>query len=51
MAQIGRSEPKPGEVIVANLARQRMQGGQQSSWSQLVTGFLEAESFGKWAVR
>ena len=48
---IGRSGPKAGEVILANLARQRVASGQLATWSQMVTGFLEAENFGKWTVR
>jgi hypothetical protein len=50
-AEIGRGAPKAGEVIVANLARQRTQGSQLSAWSQMVNGFLEVENFGKWTVR
>ncbi len=48
---IGRTSPMPGEVIVANIARQRMPSGQLSTWSQMVTGFLEVDNFGKWTVR
>ena len=40
--------PRPGSVMRANFCRQRIPGGEQTSWSQCVSGFVEPESFGTW---
>lgn len=42
--------PKAGEKRRANLCRQRRVGDTEwSTWSQVVSGFLEADNFGTWA--
>jgi hypothetical protein len=38
--------PKPGERRRVNVCRQRIPGGEHSSWSQTFEGFTETESFG-----
>ncbi|MEW6750662.1 MAG: hypothetical protein AB1505_06760 [Candidatus Latescibacterota bacterium] len=40
--------PAPGSRRHANLCRQRMQGGQLSTWSMVVQGFIEPAHFGVW---
>lgn len=40
--------PKAGEKRRANLCRQRGAGHEWSTWSSVVSGFLEAENFGVW---
>jgi len=40
-------QPRPGLTLRFNLCRQRRaQGGELSSWSQVLTGFMEPEHFG-----
>ncbi len=45
---MGWSAPKPGDTLRANICRQRRPGSELSSWSQVVTGFVEPGSFGTW---
>ena len=40
--------PKPGTMLRANLARQRLAKTEYSSWSQFVSGFQEPANFGTW---
>jgi len=47
-ASMKMAAPAAGEELRANLCRQRMQGGELSSWSSMVNGFLESDLFGKW---
>ena len=47
-ASLKLSAPKAGATMRANLCRQRIPGGEQTSWSQCVGGFVEPESFGTW---
>lgn len=43
--------PASGEKHRANLCRQRIPDGEQTSWSQMFDGFLESENFGTWVFR
>ncbi|MGD9494853.1 MAG: sugar-binding protein [Armatimonadota bacterium] len=47
-AAMGWQAPERGESLRANICRQRRPGGELSSWSQVVTGFVEPGSFGMW---
>ena len=47
-AALEMAAPVPGTTLRANLCRQRMQGGELSSWSSMVNGFLEDDLFGTW---
>ncbi|MGC9319660.1 MAG: sugar-binding protein [Armatimonadota bacterium] len=38
--------PEPGETLRANICRQRRPASELSSWSQVVSGFVEPGSFG-----
>ncbi|MHB8997822.1 MAG: sugar-binding protein [Armatimonadota bacterium] len=47
-----RTKPVPGLTLKANLTRQRKPGkGELSSWSQVLTGFMEPEQFGTWVLK
>lgn len=48
---LGMTIPKPGSICRANFCRQRMPGRQHGTWSQVVGGFVEPESFGTFTFR
>ncbi|HJN17111.1 MAG TPA: sugar-binding protein, partial [Armatimonadota bacterium] len=51
-AAVGMAPPKAGATCRANICRQRASvGGELSSWSQCVGGFVEPDSFGSWVLR
>jgi len=43
--------PSAGSECRANLGRQRWGAGEQSTWSQCLSGFVEPDSFGTWKLR
>lgn len=45
-AAMGWEAPEPGETLRANICRQRRPEKELSSWSQVVSGFVEPGSFG-----
>ena len=47
-AEIGMAAPQAGTKLRANLCRQRIPDGEQTSWSQTITGFVEEKNFGEW---
>jgi hypothetical protein len=47
-AQIRVPAPKPGERRRANVCRSRSVGGERTSWSQVVSGFVAPQYFGTW---
>ena len=50
-AALRRMAPELGTKIRANLCRQRIPKGEQTSWSQCVGGFVEPDHFGTWVFR
>ncbi len=47
-AAMGWEAPERGDTLRANICRQRRPVKELSSWSQVVTGFVEPGSFGAW---
>ncbi|NLO07995.1 MAG: hypothetical protein GX131_19410 [candidate division WS1 bacterium] len=47
-ATMGWEAPTRGDTLRANICRQRRAVSELSSWSQVVTGFVEPGSFGTW---
>lgn len=48
---LGLAAPGAGSQFRANLCRQRIPGGEQTAWSQCVSGFVEPRSFGTWVLQ
>jgi hypothetical protein len=46
--EIEVAAPGPGETRRAQLGRQRKGGGELSTWSQVLSGFVAPEYFGTW---
>jgi len=50
-AELKMPAPTPGTTCRANVCRQRIPDGEQTTWSQTVGGFVEPENFGTWTFR
>ena len=50
-AELKMKPPAQGEKHRANLCRQRRTDSEQTSWSQMMGGFLEHDNFGTWTFR
>jgi len=50
-AAMNMAPPEPGTTCRANICRQRSVQREWSTWSQVVGGFVEPDSFGTWTFR